>query len=282
VAAARHAKDAARRAVVTAEQHLAEAEAGVRAAAAGLDRMRNIVGRGGAAQTELAAVEASVLAAQTKVTAARAQVEQAKADVAKADGEYDALVNPARTAADSWILNHAAIAFDPSGLVLGGESGVIRVWDGDSGQRTFAWKAAAPVGGVADRLKAALDKPVKLADAPARPVGEALDGLLKAAGLEVRVRLPREFTPDRANMVRLPLIALGAGEQPLGTWLQLFTDELWDQVAGLGGNTRYELYVREYGLMLAGKDQAPSDAVTVQQLWKQARAERAAAEQPKK
>lgn len=44
---------------------------------------------------------------------------------------------------------------------------------------------------------------------------------------------------------------------------------------------RYELYVREYGLLLTSRDLAPPDAITVQELWKQTLIEKAASEAKK-
>ena len=73
---------------------------------------------------------------------------------------------------------------------------------------------------------------------------------------------------------------LEGNEYPLHTWLQLIVDEMNTYQAMAAPQRhdtpkRHELYVREYGLLLTSRDLAPPDAITVQELWKQAQLEKA-------
>lgn len=114
----------------------------------------------------------------------------------------------------------------------------------------LAREAAAVKGPVPDRLRAALDKPVKLG-----PKGEkvtfskALGVFKKDAGMDV---------PFRALPLPEPEVVSEGEELPVGAWLQLYQD-----------TARLTFYVREYGLLAANKQTAPPDAPTLTEFWKQ-------------
>lgn len=111
-------------------------------------------------------------------------------------------------------------------------------------------RAKPPVGPVSDRIRAALDKPVKLgAKGKAVQVADAVDVFKRSAGLDVPVR-----GADALEAV----LEISGEELPVGAWFQLFQDELG-----------FTVYVREYGLLFAKKGNAPADAVTLTEFWKQ-------------
>lgn len=110
--------------------------------------------------------------------------------------------------------------------------------------------ARAPAGPIPDRIRAALDKPVKFG---AKGTSVKFDAALeefKKHGLDVPVRVPVKVSP---------VDSLGE-EMPIGAWLQLFAD-------GTDGTL---FLVREYGLLVTHKSAGPPpDAVSVFDLWKQ-------------
>jgi hypothetical protein len=110
-------------------------------------------------------------------------------------------------------------------------------------------------GPIPDRIRAALDKPVKLgANGEAVPFEKAMEIFKKDAGFDVPVRGP-------GDLVKSPVIVSQGEELPVGAWLQLYQDY------GSGGNSRF--YVRDYGLLFTDKSSAPPDAPTVTEFWKQ-------------
>lgn len=119
-------------------------------------------------------------------------------------------------------------------------------------QRLLAQARAAkpPVGPVSDRLRAALDKPVKLGKkGDTIQVTEAMDVIKRETALDVSIRGLESF---RAAL------ALEGEELPAGAWFQLIQDQF-----GIVP------YVREYGILFADKKDAPADAVALVEFWKQ-------------
>ena len=107
----------------------------------------------------------------------------------------------------------------------------------------------AAAGPIPDRIRAALDKPVKIgAKGDKVTFPQALEAFKKDAGLDVPVRGTEHF---------VSIYSLGE-EMPVGAWFQLFQDT-YDGV----------FYVREYGLRFATKNAAPPDAPTLTEFWKQ-------------
>ena len=82
-------------------------------------------------------------------------------------------------------------------------------------------------------------------------------------------------------------IDMPGGEHNLGTWLQLSVDEINDALIPINPDEngkppkRYELFIREYGLLLADAKNPPSDTITVGEFVKQVRAEKATTEKSK-
>ena len=108
----------------------------------------------------------------------------------------------------------------------------------------------APAGPISDRIRAALDKPVRLGTKDAKvTLEQALEIFKKEAGLDVPVRVDAKITP---------IVSLGE-ELPVGAWLQLFAD----------GTPETRILVREYGLLVTHKNLNPPDAISVFDFWKQ-------------
>lgn len=111
--------------------------------------------------------------------------------------------------------------------------------------------AKAPVGPVSERIRAALDKPVSLdAKDKVLTVPQAVDALKRAAGLDVSVR---GLDPYHSAQVQIQ-----GEEMSAVAWFQLLQDQI--------GCTAY---VREYGILFANKENAPTDAITLTEFWKQ-------------
>ena len=130
-------------------------------------------------------------------------------------------------------------------------------------------------GPIPDRIRAALDKSVKLgAKGEKVTFAKALETFKKEAGLDVPVRgslpLVERQDPKNPNEIRaLPIeIELEGEELSVGAWFQLFEDNaVAPHVVG-AGTTRYRFYVREYGLLVSATDAAPPDAPTLTDFWK--------------
>jgi hypothetical protein len=112
-------------------------------------------------------------------------------------------------------------------------------------------------GPISDRVRAALDKPVKLG-----PKGEeitfekALEIFKRDAGLDVPVR--------KTYAVR-PIISEGE-ELPVGAWFQLFADHDRECTNPPGPGPHFVL--REYGLLVTRKELVPPDAMPLLEFWK--------------
>ena len=135
-----------------------------------------------------------------------------------------------------------------------------------------------------DQLKNHLEVKVKLDKQTNLDLGQAFQKATDGAGIKVRVKLP--ITENKTMYKVVTHFDLEANEYPLHTWLQLIVDEMnsfQTMSAPQRQETpkRFDLYVREYGLLLTSRDLAPSDAITVQELWKQVQFEKAAKETKK-
>jgi hypothetical protein len=119
----------------------------------------------------------------------------------------------------------------------------------------------SPVGAIPDRIRAALDKSVKLGAKDEKvTLQKALEVFKKEAGLDV---------PARVDVKIQPIVSLGE-ELPVGAWLQLYAD----------GNGDARFVVREYGLLVTLKDLAPPDALSVSDFWKKPPAPKAQDQTP--
>ena len=133
-------------------------------------------------------------------------------------------------------------------------------------------------GSFANQLRVALDKPIKLEAQKKVHLEQVFTAILKSANVTGIVRVPRVGKPTEVKNAMH--IDLPAGEHNLGTWLQIVLDETNDQLldgrpAEVLASNRYELFVREYGFLLAGAKNPPSDTITVGEFLKQVRAEKA-------
>jgi hypothetical protein len=109
---------------------------------------------------------------------------------------------------------------------------------------------------------------VKDADLPT-----GLAALLKVSGLEgVSVRGAEKF--GSAVHKSPPKVGTLSGDQMFAGWVQLMMDGFNADQDGLldGQKGRYEVYVREYGLLVERADNAPKDAMTLTEFSRAVRA----------
>ncbi|MBN9118902.1 MAG: hypothetical protein J0I06_07045 [Planctomycetes bacterium] len=130
--------------------------------------------------------------------------------------------------------------------------------DNDTARALLALAAAnalrergAVKGPIPDRLRAALDKPVKLAEKGKYIPFQAAVEAFQKAGFDVPIRQKQK------NELAIP--TSDGEELPIGAWFQLFLDETPGTV----------MVVREYGILVVEKANAPPDAPTVFEVWKQ-------------
>ena len=129
-------------------------------------------------------------------------------------------------------------------------------------------------GPIPDRVRAALDKSVKLGAKGEKVTFEkALAAFKKDAGLDVPVRgsYPTRpiFDPKKPNEFQnQPIEIVSEGEElPVGAWFQLFEDSATFTTGNI--TRRFRFYVREYGLLISSADNAPPDAPSLTDFWKQ-------------
>ena len=130
--------------------------------------------------------------------------------------------------------------------------------------------AHAIKGPIPDRIRTALDKPVKLGPKGEKVTFEkAMEIFKKDAGLDVPVRGKFQEKSDPEKPVTYQTVELvSEGEVlPVGAWFQLFEDHA--VFYGSNPPTKYQFYVRDYGILIATKGTAPPDAQTIVQFWKQ-------------
>lgn len=141
----------------------------------------------------------------------------------------------------------------------------LRLWTGDSQATIPQARLEVKPGSPVEQLRVALDKQVKL-DRGRVTVNAALDRLLQAASLTIRVKIPRALWDPRDKHPQELSIDLSAAEMPLGSWLQLISDEVSDDYRIM---KRHDFYVRDYGLLLTTPEAAPPGAVPLSVFWKE-------------
>ncbi len=215
----------------------------------------------------------------TEVQIERLALQRAQSALAAAEAELKLLTGPADGTGPLSELSHqldvdAALAIRKQERLLHNQIQQLYI-------RTLPERSAIK-GPIPDRIRAALDQPVKLG-----PKGQevtfpqALEVFRKEAGLDISVRgtLPAQtvIDPKNPNGVRQRAAAVDSeGETlPVGAWLQLFEDNAI--VPLTTGTVKYHFYVREYGLLISSRESAPTDAPTLTEFWKQA-----SAKEPKK
>ena len=194
---------------------------------------------------------------QAELLDGRAKLESAQAALARAETELKLLTGGGKKPGIEFIPDDA---HDPA--VASGMRWLLSADQGVEAQRATAralaaWKeryssAHGVKGPIPDRIRKALDKPVKFSTGEeVISIEKALEVFKKLAGLDVAVTL-------RAQMNFVPIQTRGE-ELPVGAWFQMFADN----------NPGFIIAVREYGLLITRKDEAPPDAVTIVEFWKQ-------------
>jgi hypothetical protein len=267
------------------------------------------------AQAKLAVAQ-KVTAAHAKVQSARVQVTAAEKDLnrLKALGKHPRLevprqqVEQAEAALAAAKANLAAAEAEfrtaaglPLGTPIAAERGYLdtvartlaalnrpddvaerlAVYERSFAAQLLAAAVAKPQPGSAtDKLRQLVDKPVALDLKDRVPFDQAMQELLAKSGLgELTVRYP-----DWASAKYLkdpPTVGPLRGEQTAAGWLQLILDDFNLEVAR--GKTfpdhkpgKYDVYIREYGLLVTQAELAPPGAVTLADFVRQMRAEKAA------
>lgn len=213
------------------------------------------------------------VAPQAELHDARDKVDAARAALALAEAELKLLTGGGAAAADSAAIDRLIAAKWFEAAAASDAERRARLLEAHAALAALNQQAAMK-GPIPDRVRAALDKPVKLgAKGEKVALDKALEAFKKEAGLDVPVRgtLPAVPAPDPKNpneFKNQPIeIAPDGEELPVGAWLQLFEDSA---VLTNGTNvTRYRFYVRDYGLLISATDTAPPDAPTLTEFWKQ-------------
>lgn len=193
--------------------------------------------------------------AMAELIQVRAKLEVAKAGLARAELELKLITGGGPV---------GAAAGDPAAVAHGLDWLANRMHEGKPSpadavqQRLYAeWLRGAasidqPVsvrGAVPDRIRAALDKKVKIGEKGQKvPLTKALEVFKADAGLDVPVR-------GVGDLVVAPTVTSQGEEMTVRAWLQLYED--------YSGGGRF--YVREYGLLFTHREQAPPDALTLTQ-----------------
>ncbi|MFL5339671.1 MAG: hypothetical protein ACJ8F7_05840 [Gemmataceae bacterium] len=146
------------------------------------------------------------------------------------------------------------LTFDPDGrrLYSALSDGTVRVWDAGTGKALSRVPEVKP-GSMTEKIRSALDKPVKIDKPYSGSVKDILEWLQdfsrqrNAAEIPFRM-LPRQKMDDTA-------IELMTGELPLSAWLLAIEDSAPD----------LRIVVREYGLLVTTKDRMPEDAVRLRE-----------------
>jgi hypothetical protein len=184
-----------------------------------------------------------VLAVQDQLAAARAALARAETELRLLTGDGPkaaAESNAERAFLDKLLRGEGALAAEDE------RTKVLRVYAGLLDQ------ARAAAGPIPDRIRAALDKKVRLGN---KGDGIALDAAMQVFKKEAGLDVPIRPTPSP-----MPRIVLDGEELPVGAWFQLFEDH--------GGVHGIAFYVREYGILMATRQTAPPGAMTLTEFWR--------------
>jgi hypothetical protein len=233
------------------------------------------------APLELAQMEITLDRYKSNVTECEKNTTADRANLTKAEAEYTALVGSTRTAKNDinngmfYDITFVGDRVDDNIVFSNG------IWY----RRTHSLEiqpAKVVIGPFKEQLAAALDKRIKFEVPKAVPADEMFAQLLKIAKVDGTVRIP--FW-DRANEGRATLkLDFPVSEVSITSVMEELLDEINQLLSVLPDKhaKRYELYVREYGLLLADASNPPSDAITFSNFAKQVRAEKAAAKEKSK
>lgn len=189
--------------------------------------------------------QAEVLPVQAKVTLAKAALARAETELKLLTGD-----GPKAAAAAGGFLNTVSGQLGAAPLPPDRNPEVIAELIEMLGH---GLKTKAPAGTIPDRIRGALDKKVRL--------GNKGDGISLDAAMEVFKKEAGLDVPIRPTPSPMPRVVLDGEELPVGAWLQMFQDH-----SGHGGG--FAFYVREYGILVANRQTAPPDAVTLTEFWR--------------
>lgn len=129
-------------------------------------------------------------------------------------------------------------------------------------------------GSPGEKIRDLIDKPIKMPTLDKARLGTAIDALKTAAGTDLTIRYPMNWT-----RVHEDTVTLDARELTFLAALELVLDEF---NGSMEPRERLAPYVREYGLMLTSPQYAPPGALTLGEYARQVRVEKAAEEARKK
>jgi hypothetical protein len=113
-------------------------------------------------------------------------------------------------------------------------------------------------GSIADKIRIALDKPIKVEWKQPMPLTQVIEFLRAKAETDV----PFRILVDTAS--KEERIDLMNGELPLGAWLQAVEDSIPQLI----------IVVRDYGLVVTTRGRLPQDAEPVRDFWRRAKAQK--------
>lgn len=182
-----------------------------------------------------------LLVAQDRLAATRAALERAETELRLLTGDGPKAAAPRATSDD--------IAAEIAGLLAQSYPNAAAEALALLNQRVGAKGTTGPIP---DRIRAALDKKVRL--------GGKGDGISLDAAMEVFKKEAGLDVPIRPTPSPMPRIVLDGEELPIGAWFQMFQDH--------GGHAGITFYVRDYGLLVANRQTAPPDAMTLTEFWR--------------
>lgn len=234
--------------VSAASARVAQAKAKVATATSGFNRLKKLHQQKAVSNEEVAGSEQSLLAAKAELAAAEAELKAAQ-------GVPPGVATVRSERSNDWAISEA----DRRRLVFG--DAIVR------GLSTTV-QAASPAGSPADKLRGQLDKEVTL-NQPKLPFDEALAAFQNAAGLTgLTIRFPEWASAKVLKAV--PTVGPLAGTRTVAGWLQLLLDDfnLTHRDVGRareGSDSRYDIFIRDYGLLMTRTDLAPAGALTLTQ-----------------
>ncbi|MFO0848989.1 MAG: hypothetical protein U0871_10620 [Gemmataceae bacterium] len=235
--------------VAAASARVAQAKAKVATATSGFNRLKKLQQQKVVSTEEVAGAEQTLLAA--------------KADLAAAEAELKAAQGVAPGTAVVWFDKSKTLTEPLHRPALGTDSFVERF-------NGTAVSPPSPAGSPADKLRGLLDKEVTL-DQKKLPLDEALAAFQKSAGLtDLTIRYPEWASAKELKAP--PTVGPLTGKRTAAGWFQLILDDfnrtLRQAVLPPGKEYvgTYDLYVRDYGLLMTKTDLAPAGALTLTQL----------------
>jgi hypothetical protein len=236
-----------------------------------LEYLEGIHSRAFRATQGRAASQEEIQAAQASVDSQKAKLTQLQADLDAALGKWK--LSTLGEIEGTIFYSNGASAEGLYAIDIGSNTSVVR-----PGQTVHTLNAFNTLGHMinvnanqavqapmAERIRAALDKTVKLEEPRAeQPLKEALESFRQKAGIDV------PFRYLLGNKAAEPVLLL-KGELPVGAWLQVFEDSA----------PEVRFVVREYGILVTTRDRVPEGAVRVHDFWRQKEALKAPAAEEK-